>query len=212
MKAITSLFTLAAMVVAFQANAAGRTPAAAKSSAATTSDYGSSDHKHIISPSLGFMGPGANRLDDGTNNNSFMLSGLFGIGAEYEYMWKPDVSFGGFLRYYNTSDSLNSGGNGVTVTETAFLIGGLAHAYLIDTATWQGYVASGLTLLNLTDKVGSTSISPNMAFGIPLVVGLGYKINDQFTLGIEHMQVLALGSNVNGWPISDFMVRLRIGL
>lgn len=203
MKKLTGWLALAAMIVAYQAEA--KTTSYSRSPSAYSSE---SSHKHVISPSLGFMGPGQNILVDGNNTGQLTLSGLFAIGGEYEYMLKPDLSVGGFIRYYDTSDS----SGGTSLTETAFLLGGLAHAYLIDTNTWQGYVASGLTILNLKQKTGGVSVSPDMGFGIPLVMGLGYKINDQFTLGLEHMQVLALGEKINGWPISDLMIRLRIAL
>jgi hypothetical protein len=197
---------------AFQAHALKKSAPAAS----TPSYTSSSEHRHIISPVLGFMGSNQAVVHDTVNNvkvaRNMMLSGLFGIGGDYEFMLKNDFSIGGFFRYYMTSDTVA----GVSVDESVFLLGPEVHAYIINTDSWRGYVGTGLTLVNLKHKEDNKgidgSISPDMQFGIPFTMGFGYKINDQLTAGIEHRQVLALGEKINGWPVSDFMFRLAIGL
>lgn len=214
MKKLTGLFTLAALVAAFQAQA--RTPAAAATKATgSTASYSndsyaySSESKNILSPSLGFAGVGYNAIQESDSKTGRMtLSGLFAIGVEYEYMLKDDFSIGGFIRYYNTSDTVA----GTKIEETSFLLGPMAHVYLVNNANWVGYVGSGFTLLSLTQKQAGTSVSPSAGLGIPIAMGIAYKFTPKLSGGIEHNQVMALGSDLNGWPISDFLFRLRIAL
>lgn len=214
MKAL-SLLSIAAMFVGAQAFAHthDRHPAAKKSSPPAAESVSTADdsyvaRKNILSPTIGFMGAGQNVMSDSDGAASFKLSGLLGIGFEYEYMLKDDFSIGGFTRYYQTTDSTN----GTKETDSAFLLGPLVHAYLVNTSHWIAYVGTGFTILSLKQKTGDTTVSPDLALGLPIVVGVQYKINDELSAGIEHMQVMALGSDVNGWPISDFMLRLRIAL
>jgi hypothetical protein len=213
------LFTVAALVVAF--NAEARTPAAQKGAGSTASysapaaSTSTSGRQNILSPSLGWMGPGGtNTLTDGDSKaaKSMQLSGLFDIGAEYEYMLKDDFSIGGFFRYGMTSDSVA----GNSVDESVFLIGPMAHAYLINNDRWIAYVGSGFTAISLKHKesVGGTSTtwSPNVALGIPFAIGVAYKFTDTISGGIENMRVMALGSDINGWVTDDMMLRLRLAL
>jgi len=173
----------------------------------------STEGKSTISPMLGFMGPGSNEITDNNAARSFTLSGLFGIGADYEYGLKNDFSVGGLFRYYSTNDTVGT----TDTTETVMLIGGLAHATFYNTDKWHAYIGSGLTLIQATIKVtpqngSSTTFSPGMTLGLPFALGIGYHLNDTMTIGIEHLQVLALGDKVNGWPVSDYMVRYSITL
>jgi hypothetical protein len=175
----------------------------------------SREGRHTISPMLGFMGPGRNELTDNVGgadrSTNLVASGFFGIGADYEYGLQNDFSVGGLFRYYSSNDTIGT----VDHTDTAFLLGGLAHAQFYNTDKWNAYLGSGLTLLKVSAKLSNNgaaagTYSPAMTLGIPFAIGLGYKLNDQFTLGIEHLQVLALGDKVNGWPVSDLMFRLSI--
>src|SRR4051812_25852014 len=70
------------------------------------SDY--SSVKNYVTGALGIFAPGQNLLSGSRDNGNavtatFFNSGLIGIGADYDYMYKSDVSFGGFLRYYSAS-------------------------------------------------------------------------------------------------------------
>jgi hypothetical protein len=209
------LFTLAALAVAFQAEA--RTPAAAKSAGSTasysSSSTSSSDRKNILSPSLGWMGAGYSTISDTTNGtNRMQLSGLFNVGVEYEYMLKDDFSVGGFMRYGMTSDSVSN----TSIDESTFLMGPMVHAYLLNNASWLAYVGTGFTAVSIKHKESSggqsTTWSPNVALGVPLSVGVAYKFTDMISGGIETMHVMALGSDINGWPVQDYMLRLRLAL
>jgi hypothetical protein len=191
--------SLLALITGFLANANAYTP--------------STEGKHTISPMLGFMGPGTNAVTDNSAAASLTLSGLFAIGADYEYGLKDDFSVGGLFRYYSTNDTVGTTDD----TESVFMLGGLAHAKLVNTEHFSAYIGSGLALLQVTVKRtpqngSSTTFSPGMTLGLPFALGVGYKLNDTMTLGIEHMQVMALGDKVNGWPVSDFMVRYSIVL
>lgn len=215
MKTALGLLSVLALLVGTQAFALKK--AAAKSSTpAVSSDSGEVERKNVISPTIGFMGSGYNTVKDtigGTESStSLKMSGLLGIGFEYEYMLKDDFSIGGLIRYYQTTDSIGN----TKYTDSAFLLGPIAHAYLVNTSHWLGYVGSGFVVMQLKEKQSAggadQTYSPDMAIGLPIVMGVAYKINDLMSAGIEHTQVMALGSDVNGWPISDFMLRLRLAL
>lgn len=227
MRLLAHSLLLIVAATALQANAAGKANTAAP--AMSTPSYSSSSSgeqgKHVISPLLGFMGPGANVMNDTVSGvqatTSMKLSGLFGIGCDYDYMLKDDFGVGGMFRYYQTDDSISeSVGNqniNVSVKETAFVLGPTARAYLINSDHFRGYFGTGLVLLKLTQKLSpdtgaSQTFSPDITVGLPFAIGFGYKLTDMFTLGIEHLQVMALGSNINGWPVSDFMVKFSIGI
>ena len=166
--------------------------------------------KHVVSPMLGFMGPGSAVLTDspgGTESTTMQaISGFYGIGADYEFQMKEDLSLGGMFRYYSSTDSVN----GADMTDTVFILGGLAHAQVINTDKWHGYLGSGVSLVKATAKRGTNNYSPSMTLGLPLALGLGYKLSDSMILGIENLRVLALGDKVNGWAVNDFMFRLSI--
>lgn len=177
----------------------------------------SAEGHHTISPMLGFMGPGHATLTDninGTDDSAEMnVSGFYGIGADYEYGLKNDLSVGGMFRYYSSNDTIGR----TDETDTAMLLGGIAHARFLNTDKWAAYLGSGLTLVKVSVKNtpptgGARTYSPPMTLGVPFALGLGYKLNDTMTLGIEHLQVLALGDKVNGWPVSDFMFRFSFML
>ncbi len=98
----------------------------------SASDYrGSSSSMHAVSGAFGFYSPGASLLIDtskaaGSQSASPAVSGFFGIGGDYEYLYSNDLTFGGFFRYYSTSDSISS------TTEqkvSAWTISGMARAY-----------------------------------------------------------------------------------
>src|ERR1700729_3270678 len=68
--------------------------------------------RNFISGDLGIYAPGANLIagtrDSGTPAQvPFTDSGPLAIGLDYDYMYKSDLSFGGFLRYDTVSTSFN---------------------------------------------------------------------------------------------------------
>jgi hypothetical protein len=215
MKKALGFLSVLALLVGTQAHALKKAAAKTSTPAPVASDS-EVERKNVISPSIGFMGPGSNTMKDtigGTESStSLKMSGLLGIGFDYEYMLKDDFSVGGILRYYQTTDSIA----GTKYTDSAFVIGPIVHAYLVNSSHWLGYVGSGFVVMSLKEKQSAggadQTYSPDMAVGLPIVMGVAYKINDLMSAGIEHTQVMALGSDINGWPISDFMLRLRLAL
>jgi hypothetical protein len=122
---------------------------------------------------------------------------------------KDDFTVGGMFRYYNSSDTVAT----VDHTDTVTMLGGIAHAQFYNNERWNAYLGSGLTFLKVSVKLSNNgpaagTYSPAMTLGVPFALGIGYKLNDNLTLGVEHLQVLALGDKINGWPVSDFMFRL----
>jgi|GEM_PF-5233112 len=213
MKKTLGFLSVLALLVGTQAHALKKAAAKTSTPAPVASESSDIERRHILSPSIGFMAPGANTMTDnigGTDTKGSMeLSGVIGVAFEYEYMLKEDFSVGGIMRYYQSTGTIE----GTRWTESTFVVGGMAHAYLINTNTWLGYVASGLTIINLKKRPsGAPGFTPDPALGLPISLGVAYKFNDKLALGLEHTQIMAWSRDINGWPVSDFMIRLRIAL
>ncbi len=184
----------------------------------TSYESPTSSGKHVLTPAIGFFGSGPATLTYRVGNNASEsaainnLSGIFGIGGDYEYMVKSDLGIGGMFRYYATEDSVASS----TYKTSTVLLGPIARAYLINTQSWLGAVTTGLTTINMSYKEtngGSTSDwNPSMHFGWIMGWSVFYKFNSQMALGIENMRVLAVGDKINGWAVDDFMFKFRIAL
>lgn len=211
MKFITSsILALAFMSFGASAIAAGKSYAGSSNSVS----YGGS-HQHAFSGGLGFYGMGATNYQAkvsgaDVNVSPAPLSGLFGLGLDYEYILKDHLTVGGLFRYYSTSDSL---GTGTTVdTKTTVLsLGGIVRGYM-DAEDFKFFLGTGLGILSITYNSGPTSYDIPMGFGFYIDGGVLYKINDQFSLGIEHLRALAVGDKINGTPIADYLIKGRFTL
>lgn len=206
--------------------AVGISPAMAQrrttSSSAVTysSSSSSSGAKHVLSPSLGFYGAGTNYLYGRSNNRdegaSMFLSGLFGIGLDYEYLLKPDFSIGGFVRYYSASDTFANNGASQEITNRATIVGATARFYLINTESFLGYFNTGVNTVSVTYKsvvnTTTTEVSPDMGFGFHGAAGILYKVSPLWSIGVENLRVMSLGEKINGWVVNDFMVKARFVL
>ncbi|MGE3974642.1 MAG: hypothetical protein AB7F59_08965 [Bdellovibrionales bacterium] len=179
----------------------------------------SSESQHAVSGALGFYSPG-NTTWSGTANGTGSIvtptvSGMFGIGGDYEYIWKPDVTFGGIFRYYSTSDSSNSSGTNIEETVKLWTLGGMMKAYA-HTESWTGYLGTGIGAISPSLKrvTGTTTVDTevSMGFGLYMAMGLLYKFNDQMAFGVENLRAMGLGEKINGWPINDFMFKGRFTL
>jgi hypothetical protein len=183
-------------------------PAFAQRSAYSTSS--SSSGRMAISGALGFFGSNGGVLFNDPNGPTLMaLSGLFGLGGDFDYYIRDDISIGGLFRYYSTSDTM-----GGEYTDTVMTLGGTVRAHIIDTTSWSGNVSTGLGILNPTSKRPSganstTTTDPGMNFGFYFGMTILYKLNPDMHLGFENLRAIGLGDKVNGWVLSDYMVKLR---
>lgn len=188
--------------------------ASAQSRRVSASDYRGSG-QHAISGAFGFYSPGTSLLIDtsktgGTSQNaSPNVSGFFGIGGDYEYLYANDLTFGAFFRYYSTSDSITSS---TEQKVSAWTISGMARAYL-HSEHWAPYIGAGLGIVNASvrNSTGGTSVDyePSATIGFNMALGLLYKVNDQIAIGAENLRVFALGEKIQGMPINDFMFKGR---
>lgn len=171
----------------------------------------SSEGRHFISGAFGFLAPGANRVDGTINSqpatNAFSLSGLFGIGADYDYMLEKNLSVGGVTRYYNVSTTINN----QNYANTLFVLGPDARAYL-PMDNWVPYATAGLVFMAPSLTVGGQSMSVNSALGLMLSAGLLYQLNSSVQLGIETMRLTGMSNSINGNLIEDYMLKGRFAL
>jgi len=186
-----------------------------KTSTYSTSSYTASDRgggRNFISGALGFMAPGQNVLY-GTNSSGngqtavFNLSGFFGIGGDYDYMWKKDLSVGGFLRYYSTTSNYNNS----NFKNSLFTLGPDLRGYL-QNETWVAYMGAGFAYILPTYTQDNNTISVDGTFGLMMEIGMLYKVSETFGLGLENMRLIGLSSKVNGIPLDDLMVKARFSI
>jgi hypothetical protein len=172
-----------------------------------TSSSSDNAGRMAVSGALGFYG-GEGFYTANNSQAPTTISGLFGFGGDFDYYLYDDLSIGGLLRYYSTSDSVN----GDDRTNTLLTLGGTVRAHIIETSHWSANLATGLGILNGTVKQGSTTYDPGSTFGLYFGTTLLYKFSSQLAFGIENMRMMGLGSNVNGWPLNDFMFKVRFFL
>jgi len=179
----------------------------------SASDYRGSSGIHAVSGAFGFYSPGTALLIDtsrtGSQSTSPAVSGFFGIGGDYEYLYASDLTFGGFFRYYSTSDSISSS---TEQKVAAWTLSGMARAYF-NTDNFAPYIGGGFGLVNVSVKNTTNGTSsdwePSTTLGFNMAIGVLYKFNDQVGIGVENLRVFALGEKVQGMPINDFMFKGR---
>ncbi len=159
-----------------------------------------------ISGGLGFFGDNGGFVTANNNAVSMVgLSGLFGLGADFDYFAHNDVSVGGLFRYYNTSETIAS----TEYSATVMTIGGTVKAYVFDTDHWEGNFTTGLGFINATAKQGATTAESGMTFGFYFGTSIFYKHSHDLAFGVENLRVLGLGDKLNGWVVSDLMFKAR---
>lgn len=172
--------------------------------------YSGGSSSMILSPVFGFYGgtPTVVGTANGTTqSHSQNLSGMFGLGADFEMMSKEDFSWGGFFRYYSTSDSIGSTEYKVSL----MTLGPLVRGYM-NFDSWLVHFGTGAGIAMMTSKVGSQDISADMSFGVMLSWGAFYKLSSGLHIGVENMKMMGLGEKLNGWILNDFMLKARFAL
>ncbi|MEQ1877442.1 MAG: hypothetical protein ABL958_12420 [Bdellovibrionia bacterium] len=180
-------------------------------SSPTTTSSGGMAGRMSASGALGFFGTNGGTI---TANNAATgqptLSGFFGLGGDFDYFMSDDWSVGGIFRYYSSSDSAAFGSAGnAEYTDTLMTIGGTVKAYVFDTTHWQGNITTGLGMVTAQVKAGSNSVDSGTSFGFYWGLTLLYKMSSDMAFGVENMRMIALGSSLNGWPLSDYMLKAR---
>lgn len=166
---------------------------------------GGNTGRMAVSGGLGFYGAHGAQYVEGNNNDGPKLSGLFGLGGDFEYFLAEDMSVGGIFRYYSTSDSFS----GAEFTDTFMTLGGIVRAHLFETTSWTGGLTTGLGMLTGSSKSGSTTVNSGTAFGFYFGLHALYKINPNLAVGVENLRMIALGDKANGWPLSDYFAKAR---
>jgi hypothetical protein len=208
----TSLVVLLALTFSTNANAQSRrsrntgTYTDSTSYTSSTSSSGGNTGRMAASGALGFYANGGVAI---TANNAMTgvmpLSGLFGLGGDFDYFTAEDISIGGIFRYYSTADTAGP----TEYTATAMTLGGIIRAYVFDTTHWSGNIGAGLGMLSTQAKVGGTSIDSGTGFGFYYSMTLLYKMSGDMAFGIENLRAIGLGSALNGWALSDYMGKIR---
>jgi hypothetical protein len=175
---------------------------------ATSSLASSEVHHNYASAAFGFLAPGANSLtgtvNGTTQTTSFNVSGLFGLGGDYEYMMDENFSLGGVLRYYNASSTIGT----TNYQDTLFGLGADARAYL-RVKEFLPYASAGLMFMAPGVTAGSNNFNISSGIGMMMNVGLLYEINETVAVGLETMRLMGLSNSINGNIIEDYMFKGR---
>lgn len=173
-----------------------------------TNDEGS----QIFSGALGFVGTnGFNYNVDSTNQGSqAALSGLFALGAEYEYMFHEDIGLGGLFRYYSTSDDLTTD---VKYSYSYWGLGPMARFHIpnnmFDFSFGTGFLL-GAPSGKREPKNGTTTKLDGSVHFLPFInLGVMYKVTSAIAVGVDTTRVMAIGSQLNGLLQEDFMFKVR---
>lgn len=167
---------------------------------------------HYLSGALGIFAPGANTMV-GTRDNgnqatpSFTDSGPLAIGMDYDYMTKSDLSFGGFLRYYNASASLPNN----TIKNSIFTIGPDVRGYL-NVGNWTGLFSTGIGYISPTYSDGTGNVSIPGSFGLMFSVAALYRTSEHVQVGVQNLKLYGLTNNINGVPVDDYMFIARFAM
>ncbi len=162
-----------------------------------------------FSGALGFFGSNVGTIVEDSSQRTTNLSGVFGLGGDFEYFMADDFSLGAIFRYYNTSDDIGT----TEYTNSLLTLGGIARAYLAETPSWSLIGTGGLGVLEAEVKTkpqGGTSetVDSGMRIGLYMGVTVLYKLNSKTRLGVENMRILGLGERLNGWVLSDYMAKV----
>lgn len=162
----------------------------------------------MLSGGLGFFSSSLGWVSDSDNAMTSNLSGFYGVGGDFDFFLDSDVSAGAILRYYNTTDTVAK----VEYTNTLMTIGGVFRGYLVDTNHWSLVGTTGAGLVDASVKRASTNVSSGMGIGLYFGMGIFYKLNRTIMVGVENFRVLGLGDKLNGWVLSDYMVKASFTL
>lgn len=162
-----------------------------------------------LSGVLGWFGTEQARLwkDSKTNGNNFALSGLIGVGGDFEYFADTDLSVGALIRYYGTGDDYNAD---VKVSMSSFAFAPAIRFHLPHKRT-DFYVGSGMGFTSSSSKLESggtsTTTDTGATFTAFLQAGVLYAITDQIAAGFETTRYLPLSPEFNGWLLQDFLLK-----
>ena len=127
-------------------------------------------------------------------------------------MMKQNLGVGGLFRYFSTSDTT------ATNTETSVSGFGLG-AFLrnhIPEDTWDFYFGTGFAAIDPAVEVKSgattTKLDPSMKICPFYQLGVEYALAHNMAAGVETTRALALGSEMQGWFYSDWVLKFRYTL
>jgi hypothetical protein len=174
-------------------------------SSSSISSGGGNAGRMAVGGGIGFYGSGGATYVQGTSTASPALTGMFGLGGDFDYYLADDFSVGGVFRYYSTSDTVNS----TEYSNTLMTIGGIARAHVFETANWSGNISTGFGMLSATVKSGNSTVDPGTNFGLYFGLATFYKFSSSMHIGFENLRMMGLGTATNGWPLSDFFIKAR---
>jgi len=161
-----------------------------------------------VSGALGAFTVGNSRLEGDQNGANAAaspvgLSGIAGFGMDFEYRTKSYLGFGGMFRYYSTSDTILQ-----TKFKYSLLVAGPFVKAHLPMKHLDFSIGAGLVVAN-PSYTQTTELDADMGFGTDFTIGVLYRYNSHVFFGIENRRIFALGSELNGMLVSDWMLKFQ---
>lgn len=126
--------------------------------------------------------------------------GGLALGADYLNALQKNFGVGGYLHYFTKNSDRKVDG--------LFAFGAQANVHYEIDNTYDVYVAPGFGFVNI-DRAASNDTA--FTAGPRLAVGALYKINDQWSVGLENVRYWSwFNAGYNGQLIDDLAIRGRV--
>jgi hypothetical protein len=156
---------------------------------------------------LGFFNGGAHYINNGDSGEAraTSLSGVIALGGDFEFMFDYDLGLVATLRYYSTTEDIE---DGETLTYSVFALGAQTRFHFPHKA-WDFYAAPGLSLASASAKYDDETSEGGLTLAPTFTIGVAIALTPQIAVGVENQRIIALGSNLNGELVSDYLIKGR---
>lgn len=131
------------------------------------------------------------------------VSGFIAVGGDYELRTRKGLGYGGYLRFYNTSDTIENRVYGVSL----LAIGGFFRGHLRQN-DFDFYLSPGLGIMNGDVTASDAKAKFGLLLTPSIALGATYRISENYSVGFENMRSIALSGSVSGTVIDDYMIKV----
>jgi hypothetical protein len=179
-----------------------------------TPNYENPVGTHQLYGALGFFSGDYSYVNVSNDNRGYAqpISGLFAIGADYEYMMREDFGLGGLIRYYSSKDSVDNNTD-YEYTQTSF--GPFARFHFphrwFDFSFSTGlafHTVKGETKTGGTTTKGDSGLKVGPMWSLQVM----FNVSPSVALGVETLRIMTLGSEFNGMVSTDYVFKGKFEL
>ena len=178
--------------------------------AAITDNTYRNNEEYYFHAGLGVANTGYYYINDGdAGSRTLPLSGLAGLGGDFEYMVDYDFGMVATVRYYTLSEEVEDANEDFKLS--AFSLGASARFHYL-MKFWNFYFSPGLSFTTASTEYGENESEAALTVAPTLALGVMVAITEAVSLGVENYRVIGMGAALNGTIIDDFMIKARFGL